>query len=183
MTDTDTSKQLLIIDDDPVFCQLLKRGLERRGYRVGMAHDADAALQQAKQQQPDHILLDLRLADDSGLQLIKPLLKIRSDCQIIVITGYASLATAVQAVKDGAVNYIAKPVDVATVAGYLSEACDQPTSAAEIEQSPTSLKRLEWEHIQRVLNDNDGNISATARQLNMHRRTLQRKLQKKPQLS
>ncbi len=175
-------KTVLTIDDDEVFCQLVKRGLERHGYAVITANDDSSALEQAKNNAVDFVLLDLRLGDASGIQLITPLLEINPDSQIIVMTGYASLTTAVQAIKLGAVNYLAKPVDIATLLKTLEnpEATQEEAQAIRDEPSPTSLKRLEWEHIQRVLHENDGNISATARQLNMHRRTLQRKLQKKP---
>ncbi len=177
-----TQKTVLTIDDDLVFCQLVKRGLDRHGYVVIIAHDDSSAVEQAKTQAMDFVLLDLRLGDASGIQLIEPLLEINPQSQIIVMTGYASLTTAVQAIKLGAVNYLAKPVDIATLLTTLEnpEAIDEQAQTAPEEPSPTSLKRLEWEHIQRVLHENDGNISATARQLNMHRRTLQRKLQKKP---
>ena len=174
---------VLVIDDDKVFCQLVKRGLERQDFVVETAHDESTALATAEKFKADFIFLDLRLGDASGLQLIEPLLEIRGDSKIIVLTGYASLTTAVQAIKLGALNYLAKPVDVATILKTIAdpEAAESlPESHEEEELSPTSLKRLEWEHIQRVLHENDGNISATARQLNMHRRTLQRKLQKKP---
>lgn len=173
---------LLVIDDDIVFCQLVKRGLEAHGFLVGMAHDESAALSRAKEQHPDFILLDLRLGDSSGLQMVKPLLAIRPDTHIIVLTGYSSLTTAVQAIKLGAINYLAKPIDIPAVLKAIADSGDiEITPESDLSKAiPTSLKRLEWEHLQRILNDNDGNISATARQLNMHRRTLQRKLQKKP---
>ncbi|NNJ92099.1 MAG: response regulator [Gammaproteobacteria bacterium] len=173
---------VLTIDDDQVFCQLVKRGLERHDYEVIIANDETSALQQAKTHPLDFVLLDLRLGDASGIQLIEPLLEISPQSQIIVMTGYASLTTAVQAIKLGAVNYLAKPVDIPTLLKTLEkpEATEEVTQTPQEELSPTSLKRLEWEHIQRILHENDGNISATARQLNMHRRTLQRKLQKKP---
>lgn len=172
---------VLVIDDDPVFCQLVSRGLEKHGYQVASAGSSAQALQQAQQDRPDHILLDLRLAADSGLQLIEPLLKLNANSNIIVLTGYASLATAVEAIKLGAANYLAKPVDIPALLKLLQPvSLDETNVPLEPADSPTSLKRLEWEHIQRVLSENDGNISATARQLNMHRRTLQRKLQKKP---
>jgi len=172
---------LLVIDDDVVFCQLVKRGLERNGYSVVSAHDEKTALENASIFKPDFILLDLRLGDASGLQLIEPLLKIRKDSQILVLTGYASLTTAVMAIKLGAINYLAKPVDVPAIVNALAGSESNGLHKKKIDEStPTSLKRLEWEHIQRVLHENGGNISATARQLNMHRRTLQRKLQKKP---
>jgi len=175
-------KSVLTIDDDQVFCQLVKRGLERHGYEVIIANEDTSALREAKAQAIDFVLLDLRLGDASGIQLIEPLLEINPQSKIIVMTGYASLTTAVQAVKLGAVNYLAKPVDIPALLKTLEnpEVAEEETPAAPQEPSPTSLKRLEWEHIQRVLHENDGNISATARQLNMHRRTLQRKLQKKP---
>ena len=177
-----TQKTVLTIDDDLVFCQLVKRGLERHGYEVIIANDDSSALREAKAQAMDFVLLDLRLGDASGIQLIEPLLKINPKSKIIVMTGYASLTTAVQAIKLGAINYLAKPVDIPALLKTLEnpEAPEEETQITSDEPSPTSLKRLEWEHIQRVLHENDGNISATARQLNMHRRTLQRKLQKKP---
>ena len=172
---------VLVIDDDEVFCQLVHRGLEKHHYHVVTAHNEQEALTAARSSLADFILLDLRLGNDSGLQLIEPLLSIHADSQIIVMTGYASLATAVQAIKLGAFNYIAKPIDIPALINVL-ENPDNPEGHTQHDNMdpPTSLKRLEWEHIQRVLQENDGNISATARQLNMHRRTLQRKLQKKP---
>jgi len=176
-------KTVLTIDDDQVFCQLVKRGLERHDYEVVIANDDASALQQAKTHPVDFVLLDLRLGDASGIQLIEPLLEINPQSQIILMTGYASLTTAVQAIKLGAVNYLAKPIDIPTLLKTLENpeaTTEEVTHAPQEEPSPTSLKRLEWEHIQRILHENDGNISATARQLNMHRRTLQRKLQKKP---
>ena len=174
-------RTVLVIDDDEVFCQLVQRGLGKHDYHVITAHNEQDALTTARSSQIDFILLDLRLGNDSGLQLIEPLLSIHDNSKIIVMTGYASLATAVQAIKLGAVNYIAKPIDIPALVGVL-ENPDSPENISQQENTehPTSLKRLEWEHIQRVLTENDGNISATARQLNMHRRTLQRKLQKKP---
>jgi two-component system response regulator RegA len=175
-------QSILIIDDDAVFCQLVKRGMERHGFVVVTASDDNSALAAAQGLKADYILLDLRLGDASGLQLIEPLLQSHPASKIFVLTGYASLATAVQAIKLGAINYLAKPVDIATILKTITEqeAPSTPSEQLPEDLSPTSLKRLEWEHIQRVLLENDGNISATARQLNMHRRTLQRKLQKKP---
>lgn len=175
-------QRVLVVDDDTVFCQLVKRGLERHDYEVSISHNETDALTTTRASKPDFVLLDLRLGDSSGVHLIKPMLEDCPKCKILILTGYASLATAVQAIKLGAVNYLAKPIDIPAILSALSN----PEGAADIsreeilEESPTSLKRLEWEHIQRVLQENDGNISATARQLNMHRRTLQRKLQKKP---
>ena len=125
-------------------------------------------------------MLDLRLERESGLQLIEPLLACRPGLRIVVLTGYASLATAVRAVKLGAVDYLAKPVDAAAILRALNDG--EAPADESLQFEPTPLKQLEWEHLQRVLEENGGNISATARQLGMHRRTLQRKLQKKPDL-
>lgn len=168
--------RILVIDDDLHFAQVLCRSLERNGYRCWHAADANTALQQATVHQPDWITLDLRLEQDSGLQLIEPLKQLLPNVRIVMLTGYASIPTAVEAVKLGAYNYLHKP---ATLQELVNAFSDTPQSQ-EVEQTPEvmSVDRMEWEHIQRVLNENDGNISATARALNMHRRTLQRKLQK-----
>ena len=137
------------------------------------------ALVLARQQMPDGIVLDLNLNGASGLSLIGPLLEINPACRIVVLTGYASIATAVDAIKLGAVQYLAKPVEVAAILAAFDEKEDSPREnlAGAV---PLSVDRLEWEHIQRILHENDGNISATARALKMHRRTLQRKLAKRP---
>jgi len=171
--------RILVIDDDVAFCSVLERGLLRRKFMVAVAHDAESALTSTADFQPTHAIVDLKLGQDSGMHLIKPLLALCPEMQILMLTGYGSIPTAVEAVKTGAVNYLAKPVDVDTIlANFASEGgATQPVEAAP---SRMSLKRLEWEHIQRVLEEHDGNISAAARSLNMHRRTLQRKLQKRP---
>lgn len=176
------SKQILVIDDEEVFCRTLCRSLERKGYAAFYALNGEQALAIAAERKPDYSVLDLRLGEDSGLQLIQPLLESLPGLRIVVLTGYASLATAVQAVKLGAVNYLAKPVDAGAILRALTKVDAEP-EADMSELSPTPLKQLEWEHLQRVLSENDGNISATARQLGMHRRTLQRKLQKRPDLN
>ncbi len=173
------NKTIVVIDDDEVFCQTLCRALQRRGYEAFFAVTGEDAMQRVKARGPAYAVLDLRLGEDSGLQLIRPLLDAAPGLRIVVLTGYASLTTAVQAVKLGAVNYLAKPVDAGAILRALTEAADEP-DANVAELAPTPLKQLEWEHLQRVLAENHGNISATARQLGMHRRTLQRKLQKKP---
>ncbi len=172
---------VLIVDDDAVFCQLLDKGLTRLGYKVATAHSREQAMQAAIQ--PDVVLLDMRLGEESGLGLVTPLREKYADTRIIMVTGYASLATAVSAVKKGAYDYIAKPVDVKSIHRIIQDALGDHDSlfAAEEqllpEQAPP-LKSLEWEHINRVLEENNGNISRTAVQLGMHRRTLQRKLKK-----
>ena len=171
----------LVIDDDEVFSGILARGLTRRGYTVAEAHNADEAIKLANQQKFSQITVDLHLGNDSGLTLVAPLRDLQPDARMLVLTGYASIATAVQAVKDGADNYLAKPANVETILSALqSEASALQAEEAIEHPTPLSVARLEWEHIQRVLAEHGGNISATARALNMHRRTLQRKLAKRP---
>jgi len=174
---TDCSS-LLLVDDDPTFCRVLGLALNRRGFAVTTASDSATALYLAGMDPPEYAIVDLNLAGDSGLLLIPELLALEPATRIVVLTGYASIATAVEAIKLGAVNYLPKPAD----ADQVVAAFTVPGGAASppINARPLSINRLEWEHIQRVLSDSGGNISATARQLNMHRRTLQRKLAKRP---
>ena len=174
--------RILVVDDDEAFAKVLCRSLERRGFRTEYALDGAGALALAESFRPGFAVLDLRLGEESGLRLIGPLLERSPDMRIVVLTGYASLATAVQAVKLGALDYLAKPVDAGAVVRALmaQEETEPPEDVSSL--SPTPLKQLEWEHLQRVLAENGGNVSATARQLGMHRRTLQRKLQKKPRV-
>ena len=170
--------RLLLVDDDVTFCAVLQRAFERRSFSVAVAHNADEALGTANEFRPTHAVVDLKLGGDSGLHLIKPFLSINPDMRIVVLTGYGSISTAVKAIKRGAANYLAKPVDVNTIlAAFRGE---EQEASEELTPNPLSLGRLEWEHIQRVLQEHGGNISATARSLGMHRRTLQRKLQKRP---
>ncbi len=171
---------LLVIDDDPVFCQVLARALRRRGWTVHTAGEPVTALQQAQVLHPTHSVLDLNLAGESGLELIPKLLRIKPTIQIVVLTGYASIATTVEAIKRGAVNYLAKPADADQINAAFHRNQNQVTEGLPLPFQPLSLDRLEWEHIQQVLHANGGNISATARCLGMHRRTLQRKLAKRP---
>jgi two-component system, response regulator RegA len=169
---------ILIIDDDPTFNNILVRTLSRRGHPAIGALNAEQALEMADEHQIERIVLDLNLNGSSGLALIPQLLAINTACRIVVLTGYGSIATAVEAVKRGATQYLAKPVEIeAILSAFEDDALpDNPTTPDE----PLSMDRLEWEHIQRVLNEHAGNISATARALKMHRRTLQRKLGKHP---
>ncbi len=172
---------ILIVDDDQVYCQLLKKGLSRIGYEVSVAHCGSEALAEVKHSKPNIVLLDMRLGEESGLGVIEPLLVLHPEAKIIMVTAFASLATAVSAVKMGVLNYLAKPVDVksihAMVQDSMSTESATPLDPKLPDQSP-SLKQLEWEHINRVLEENEGNVSRTARALGMHRRTLQRKLKK-----
>lgn len=180
-TDTDgglAAPTLLVIDDDPVFNRVLSRVMGQRGFRVFGAHDADDALALARRHDPEFVVLDLNLGGQSGLKLIPPLLALNPDVRILVLTGYASIATAVDAVKLGAVQYLAKPAEADAIVRALR--VDEVVLADAVSDTPMSVERLEWEHLQRVLTEHDGNISATARALRMHRRTLQRKLAKRP---
>lgn len=167
--------RILIIDDDPAFSATLARALTRRGYETATAADRQSALASTEGFDPAAAVLDLKLAEESGLSLIEPLLALNPELRILVLTGYASIPTAVETIKRGAVNYLAKPADADTIL----QALHGKTSATSPSR-PMSPRRLEWEHIQRVLKEHDGNISATAKALGMHRRTLQRKLAKKP---
>ena len=176
-SETETNRYL-IVDDDIAFCSVLERAITRRGFSTVIAHDGNKALETAENYQPSHAIIDLKLANESGLHLIEPLLQLKEDMKIVVLTGYGNIPTAVQAVKAGAINYLAKPVDVDTLLAAFDTVTEEQFEAAHTQ--PMSLRRLEWEHIQRVLNENKGNISATAKSLGMHRRTLQRKLQKRP---
>lgn len=171
-------QDILVIDDDEAFNRVLVRSLCRRGYRAQGAREADQALTLVRQQAPQGVVLDLNLNGESGLSLIQPLLDACPQARIVVLTGYASIATAVDAIKLGATQYLAKPVDLDAILAALGD--DIPLSDVPSVSQPMSVDRLEWEHIQRVLREHDGNISATARALNMHRRTLQRKLAKRP---
>lgn len=168
--------RLLLVDDDPVFLQTLSRSLQRKGLAVDAAESSETALGYVRQHEYDLVLLDLNLAGESGLNLLLEIKAERASQRVVMLTAYASIATAVEAIKKGADNYLCKPVNTSEVMGLFQE--EQETT--ELEETPLSVERLEWEHLQKVLMDHDGNISATARALNMHRRTLQRKLQKRP---
>jgi two-component system, response regulator RegA len=172
------ARTVLVIDDDERFAATLAAALARRGWTPSVAHNVQAALAAAADAAPDAAVVDLRLGEQDGLTLLEPLRAAGPEMRIVVLTGYASIATAVKAIKLGADDYLAKPVTANAVVDALLRG-DQ-AAAARTPDQPMSPRRLEWEHIQRVLTDNDGNISATARTLRMHRRTLQRKLAKRP---
>ena len=170
--------RLLLVDDDEVFAEVLARALDRRGFAVTVAHDVGCALALARELLPPYAVVDLKMPGQSGLALIAGLKALRTDMRILMLTGYASIATAVEAIKLGATHYLAKPAEVGEIVAALHR--DQGNPAMAPAAQPPSLARLEWEHIQKVLDQHEGNISATARALNMHRRTLQRKLFKRP---
>jgi two-component system, response regulator RegA len=173
-----TNCDFLIIDDDLSFRTALTRALQRRGFVVLGASNSDEALTLARAHNPQRTLIDLKLTHESGLDIIAALKQTLPAVEIVMLTGYSSIATAVEAVKRGALNYLCKPANIDEIlAAFHAPPCDSaPPAAAQ----PYSVDRLEWEHIQKVLLDNQGNVSATARALGMHRRTLQRKLQKRP---
>lgn len=169
---------LLLVDDDEVFCQVLSRALCKRGYQVSIAYNQQQALDTAKRSQPEYAIVDLRIGQDSGLNVIKSLVQSEPGIRIVVLTGFASISTAVESIKLGAIHYLTKPADIDDIIQAFYH--DEGNSELEIEARPLSPRRMEWEHLQKVLHDYDGNISAAARAMGMHRRTLQRKLSKKP---
>lgn len=176
-------ESVLIIEDDATFGATLQRALKRRGHPAQAAATPEAALALVRSQPPDWIVLDLNLGGASGLGLIPALRELAPAARIVVLTGYASISTAVDAIKLGAVQYLAKPVDVDTLLRAFDHAPAEAAGSSPADAppaTPMSVERMEWEHIQRVLREHQGNISATARALGMHRRTLQRKLARPP---
>ncbi len=176
--DGEEHPHLLLVDDDTTFTRVMARAMTRRGLRVSVASSAEEGLALAKQDLPEYAVLDLKMEGESGLVLLPKLLELDPEMQVLILTGYSSIATAVEAIKRGARNYLCKPADADDVLVALLS--DQADIEKLVPENPISVDRLQWEHIQRVLTENDGNISATARALGMHRRTLQRKLQKRP---
>jgi two-component system response regulator RegA len=173
--------ELLLVDDDAVFARVLGRALNARGFAVRTAASSGEATAQLDRDgglRPDFAILDLNLGGDSGLKLIGAVRRANPECRIVILTGYASISTAVDAIKLGADQYLAKPIEVDAIVRALLEL--QAPDPGDAGDNTLSVSRLEWEHIQRVLAENAGNISATARALKMHRRTLQRKLTKRP---
>lgn len=178
--------KLLIIEDDNSFANTLKRRLEKHNFTCWHVDNINDALLACHRYMPNYVLLDMKLNKESGLQLINPIRQLRPQARIILLTGFASIATAVDAIKLGADDYLSKPIDTKTLLAALNNNkisdnnSDKVTGDDSFSEKTLSAEQVEWQHIQQVLKFNDGNISATARQLSMHRRTLQRKLQKKP---
>jgi two-component system, response regulator RegA len=169
---------LLLVDDDEEFLSVLAPAMKKRGFLVTTANSAESAFGLAKDDPPEYAVVDLKMSGNSGLVLVRQLTSLNAGTRIVVLTGFASITTAIEAIKLGATHYLAKPVDAdEIVAAFEKKSGD---TEVELASSPLTIDRLEWEHIQRVLAEHDGNISATARSLNMHRRTLQRKLNKNP---
>ena len=171
----ESERRLLVVDDDAPLCQRLARAMERRGFVVTTADSVASGIAAATEQPPAFAVVDLRLSDGSGLEIVKALRKARPAARIVMLTGYGNIATAVAAVKAGALDYLPKPADADAVERALlaSEAALPPPP-----EDPMSADRVRWEHIQRVFEQCDRNVSETARRLKMHRRTLQRILGK-----
>jgi two-component system response regulator RegA len=169
------SESVLVVDDDEAFRTRLARGLERRGFLVQQAADPQQALALARVESPEWALVDLRLGESHGLHLIRDLHALDPSTRILLVTGYGSMATAVDAMRLGASHVVAKPIDVDGIVAAMHRVT-QPVLDPSVAWSPPTLDQVEWEHIQRVLSDCGQNISEAARRLGLHRRSLQRKL-------
>lgn len=169
-------KSLLVVDDDGPFLRRLARAMEARGFVVDTAESVSEGIEKSKSAPPKYAVVDLRLGDGNGLEVIEAIRQHRDDTQIVVLTGYGNIATAVTAVKLGALDYLAKPADADDVFNALTQ---REGDRMEVPENPMSADRVRWEHIQRVYEMCERNVSETARRLNMHRRTLQRILAKR----
>ena len=170
------NKSLLIVDDDNPFRERLARAMEKKGFEVFQAESVQKGIQTVKDKKPAFAVVDLRLSDGSGLEVVKQIQNSNSTSRIIMFTGYGNIPTAVAAVKAGAIDYLAKPADADDVESALLAL---PDSRAKPPENPMSADRVKWEHIHRVFELCNRNVSETARRLKMHRRTLQRILSKK----
>lgn len=168
---------LLLVDDDDVLRERLGRALRERGFEVTTAPGGEEAIAIARRDAPEYAVVDLRMPGASGIEVLDALRAIDPATRVLMLTGYGSIATAVEATRRGAVGYLPKPADADEIVAALTGRAG-PEAGADIETP--SLARAEWEHIQRVLSDCEGNVSETARRLGIHRRSLQRKLQKYP---
>ncbi|MEZ4340757.1 MAG: response regulator [Sandaracinaceae bacterium] len=177
MSDASTAPTVLVVDDDETFRTRLARAFERRGWEVTTAADGDEALAAARRESPEHAVVDLRMPKMGGLALVSELVANDPTTKVVVLTGYGSIATAVEAVRRGAKDYLTKPVELDEVLHAFDKG---PGGEVEPPAVVPSLARAEWEHINRVLTECDGNISQAARLLGLHRRSLQRKLAKYP---
>jgi two-component system response regulator RegA len=171
---------VLVVDDDEVFRNRLCRALSQRNWEAEAAPDGEEALKFARDRSPDLVLVDLRMPGKSGLDLVPELRAIDSSMTIIVLTGYGSIPTAISAMKKGADHYLSKPADADQILAVYDTLRASPGDTPEAPESVPTLARVEWEHMQRVIADCDGNISQAARLLGIHRRSLQRKLVKYP---
>jgi two-component system, response regulator RegA len=170
-------KTLLLVDDDKPFLTRLGRALEARGFAVRLAETVNEGIAEVRKQPPGYAVVDLRLGDGNGLDVVQALHAAKPEARVVVLTGYGNIATAVTAVKLGAIDYLAKPADADAVYGALMSEGGEARNA--LPENPMSADRVRWEHIQRVFELCNRNVSETARRLNMHRRTLQRILAKR----
>lgn len=172
-------ERLLVVDDDTVYRERLVRAFISRGHEVGEAWDLESAREAAQRLRPQAAVVDLRLPSCDGLEILQLLRAGDASVRVLILTGYGSIANALEAVRLGAWDYLNKPADAEDILAALET---DPSARPRVgpERQPPSLERVEWEHIQRVIADHDGNISRAARALGIHRRTLQRKLQKFP---
>jgi two-component system response regulator RegA len=171
---------ILIVDDDEPFRRRLARAFVDRSWDVSQADCHAAALTAARVDSPEHAVLDLKMPGPSGLELARDLLAIDPTTRVVILTGYGSVATAVEAMHAGVLWYLAKPADADDILNAFARAAGQSVAAAPAELEAPSLERAKWEHLQRVLSDCAGNVSETARRLGLHRRSLQRMLNKNP---
>ncbi len=174
------SKRILVVDDDEVFRERLASSLRRRGHEVRTSPGREEVLLELEEFSPECAVVDLRLEKESGLMVARDLRERFPEIRVLILTGYGSIATAVDAMKLGAVDYLSKPADSNQIEAALFAVSSNEQPQAEFDARVPSLDRVEWEHMQRVLHDCGGNISETARRLGIERRTLQRKLQKYP---
>ncbi len=175
---TDSAQSLLIVDDDRVLRQQLVHAFTRRGFDARGAATVEEALRLAREEPPELAVVDLRIGEGSGLSLLRALLELDPTTRVVMHTGYGSIATALDAVRLGAVHYVQKPADVDDLLAAFARDASPPSSLSIDASEAPSLARAEWEHIQRVLADCGGNVSEAARRLRIHRRSLQRKLNK-----
>jgi two-component system response regulator RegA len=171
-----TDRSLLVVDDDAPFRQRLALAMERRGFSVSTADSMAAGIAEARARRPAFAVIDLRLGDGSGIEVVSALREVRADARVVVLTGYGNIATAVAAVKMGAIDYLSKPADADAVEAALLQ--KEGETLPPPPEKPMTADRVRWEHIQRVFEQCDRNVSETARRLRMHRRTLQRILNK-----
>lgn len=172
----ENGRRLLIVDDDGPFRNRLAQAMQKRGFIPALADSVAAGVAVASTQPPDFAIVDLRLMDGSGLDVVSALHAARADMRVVILTGYGNIATAVAAVKMGAIDYLPKPADADAIAAVLLKG--NAESIPVPPEEPMSANRVRWEHIQRVYEQSDRNVSETARRLRMHRRTLQRILAK-----
>jgi two-component system response regulator RegA len=180
MSDASVARSLLIVEDDDVFRARLAKAFRERGFEVHEAKGVEDASGHARKEPPEYAIVDLRLEGASGLQVVKELQGLDPATVIVVLTGYGSIATALEAVRSGAADYLTKPADVEEVLARFERAGEKREESERAPGATPSLARVEWEHINRVLADCGGNVSKAARLLGLHRRSLQRKLAKFP---